>query len=182
MNTPEYAELAASLERLGDRELSKRHKYKLAKHDREEVIQDALIELTHSLEQGFVDVPEALFRVILDRRAIDRGRRNDRRLERETPVGDRADLAKIELKRVADNKPDFSLVTPPRPLTGDDQLLVTALDQTVRALPDDIRSAFILVDLRGLSTYEAAPILGLSAEGVRLRLETARGAIRSALS
>jgi RNA polymerase sigma-70 factor (ECF subfamily) len=56
-----------------------------------------------------------------------------------------------------------------------------ALERAVRDLPLDFRAALILRDVEGLSTSEAATILGLSEAALKSRLHRARASVRGAL-
>jgi len=56
------------------------------------------------------------------------------------------------------------------------------MDQAVDALPDTLRAAFVLRDLEGLSTEEAADVLDISPGAVKVRLHRARLALRESLS
>lgn len=57
-----------------------------------------------------------------------------------------------------------------------------ALDEAVAALPHALRAAFLLRDVEGLTTAEAAAALGLSEANLRVRLHRARLALRERLS
>lgn len=68
-----------------------------------------------------------------------------------------------------------------------DELLLSAelrrvLDAAVAALPEGLRSVFVLRDIEGLSTAETAQVLGLSEANVKVRLHRARLALRERLS
>lgn len=56
------------------------------------------------------------------------------------------------------------------------------MDAAVGALPEALRSVFVLRDVNGLSTAQAAQVLGLSEEAVKSRLLRARLALREKLS
>jgi RNA polymerase sigma-70 factor (ECF subfamily) len=56
-----------------------------------------------------------------------------------------------------------------------------ALEQAVRSLPIDYRSALVLRDIAGLSTGEAAEILGVSEAAFKSRLHRARVSVREAV-
>ena len=51
----------------------------------------------------------------------------------------------------------------------------------MRALPLDYRAPLVLRDIEGLSTSEAAEILGVSEAALKSRLHRARAAVRNAL-
>lgn len=90
----------------------------------------------------------------------------DRR--REEPIGLLTDLAELEesLAHGGRGLPFFG----------------SAFDAAVRELPDDEREAFIVTELRGLPTREAADVLGASHMTVHRRAESARASIRKELA
>ena len=57
-----------------------------------------------------------------------------------------------------------------------------ALQAAIRALPDLYRSVLLLRDVEGLSTEEAAEVLGISEDAVKTRLHRARLAVRKQLA
>jgi RNA polymerase sigma-70 factor, ECF subfamily len=57
-----------------------------------------------------------------------------------------------------------------------------ALDSAVAALPETLRSVFVLRDIEGLSTAETAAVLDLTETNVKVRLHRARLALRERLS
>jgi RNA polymerase sigma-70 factor, ECF subfamily len=57
-----------------------------------------------------------------------------------------------------------------------------ALDTAVSALPERLRSVFVLRDIEGLSTAETAAVLDLTETNVKVRLHRARLALRERLS
>ncbi len=56
-----------------------------------------------------------------------------------------------------------------------------AMDEAVATLPDSLRAAFVLRDLEGLSTQEAAEVLGLTPSNLKVRLHRARLMLRERL-
>lgn len=56
------------------------------------------------------------------------------------------------------------------------------VEHALLALPDGLRTAFVLRDLEGLSTREAAAALGVSEAALKVRLHRARLALREALA
>jgi RNA polymerase sigma-70 factor (ECF subfamily) len=68
----------------------------------------------------------------------------------------------------------------------DDQLLTVEarreMDQAIAALPESLRSAFVLRDIEGLSGAEAAEVLGITVQAVKNRLHRARLRLRDRLS
>lgn len=61
------------------------------------------------------------------------------------------------------------------------QELGTAIGQAVMTLPDTLRAAFVLRDLEGMSTSEAASNLGITTSALKVRLHRAREILRSSL-
>lgn len=60
--------------------------------------------------------------------------------------------------------------------------LRTMIDHAILALPDTLRTAFVLRDIEGLSTKDAAAALGIAESALKVRLHRARLALRSALA
>ncbi|MGN6359836.1 MAG: RNA polymerase sigma factor [Thermomicrobiales bacterium] len=56
------------------------------------------------------------------------------------------------------------------------------VEQALLGLPDTLRVAFVLRDLEGLSTREAATALGIAEPALKVRLHRARLALRAALT
>jgi RNA polymerase sigma-70 factor (ECF subfamily) len=63
-----------------------------------------------------------------------------------------------------------------------DTELRTALEAAIAALPTSLRAAFLLRDVEGLSTVEAAEALGLTEVNTKVRLHRARLLLRERLS
>lgn len=56
------------------------------------------------------------------------------------------------------------------------------IDHAILALPDTLRTAFVLREIEGLSTRDAAAALGIAEPALKVRLHRARLALRSALA
>jgi RNA polymerase sigma-70 factor, ECF subfamily len=56
------------------------------------------------------------------------------------------------------------------------------IDRAILQLPDSLRAAFVLRDVEGLSTAEAATILGIGESALKVRLHRARIALRESLT
>jgi RNA polymerase sigma-70 factor (ECF subfamily) len=69
----------------------------------------------------------------------------------------------------------------PEAVTLTDELR-QVMDEAVASLPDSLRTAFILRDLEGLSTKEAAEVLGISPGSLKVRLHRARLMLREYLA
>jgi RNA polymerase sigma-70 factor (ECF subfamily) len=57
-----------------------------------------------------------------------------------------------------------------------------ALDEAIAALPPSLRAAFLLRDVEGLSTAEAAEALSVTETSLKVRLHRARLLLRERLS
>jgi RNA polymerase sigma-70 factor (ECF subfamily) len=60
--------------------------------------------------------------------------------------------------------------------------LRAAVEQAVLALPDTLRAAFVLREIEGLSTREAADTLGIGESALKVRVHRARQALRETLA
>ncbi|MCG3211779.1 MAG: ECF RNA polymerase sigma factor SigW [Anaerolineae bacterium] len=69
----------------------------------------------------------------------------------------------------------------PENLTLSDELR-QVMDEAVASLPDQLRAAFVLRDLEGLSTKEAADALEISPSNLKVRLHRARFMLRERLT
>jgi RNA polymerase sigma-70 factor (ECF subfamily) len=56
------------------------------------------------------------------------------------------------------------------------------IDRAILQLPDSLRAAFVLRDVEGLSTAEAASMLGIGESALKVRLHRARIALRESLT
>lgn len=70
---------------------------------------------------------------------------------------------------------------------GPEEVLLTAdlrcaVKEAIASLPESLRAAFILRDLEGLSSDEAAEALGISSGALKVRLHRARGLLRERLT
>lgn len=172
MNTQEYSELLETLEPYAQKRL--RVKHSLSPSDRDDVLQLAMIDLVRAMEKTPTEAPAALLNTILDRRAIDRVRYNQRRSQRESvlPNPTNPDDA---LSRMG------AIIALPA-LDNDAQLFVTAFNEAVRNLRPELAAPFILMELRGLTAAEAALELGLPRSTVIFRADAARKQLRKEVS
>lgn len=122
--------------------------------------------LERLIEEGSADA--ARFEKLVYREANTLRTKTLRDRRRETPIGLLTDLAELEesLAHGGQGLPFFS----------------SAFDSAVRELPDDERDAFILTDLRGLTTREAADVLDVSHMTVQRRADSARSQIGEELT
>jgi RNA polymerase sigma-70 factor, ECF subfamily len=71
-------------------------------------------------------------------------------------------------------------VEPSREILGAE--LLDAMNQAVSRLPESLRTVFVLRDVEGMSTREAAEMLGISESALKVRLHRARLALRQELA
>jgi RNA polymerase sigma-70 factor (ECF subfamily) len=135
----------------------------------EDVVQQAYLNAFSKLRQFKGD---ALFATWLTRIAINEALARVRRRGRYEPFDD-------EAPQVERLMPWTSTPDPERQaFTGE---LRELLEQAIDTLPDGAREVFVLRDVEGLSTAEAADALGVSEDVVKTRLSRARAALRRAL-
>jgi RNA polymerase sigma-70 factor, ECF subfamily len=135
----------------------------------EDVMQQAYVNAYANLRQF---KGQAQFATWLTRIAINEALARVRRRSRYEPFED--DLSNAERFMPWNPAPD-----PERQVfTGE---LRELLEWAIDTLPDGSREVFVLRDVEGLSTAEAAESLGVSEDVVKTRLSRARAALRSAL-
>jgi len=107
-----------------------------------------------------------------------------------------ASLDRLRRKRadpLPDDEPESDGEGPPMPQsfvdwsTTPEAVLLSAeagaaLEAAIRQLPESLRAIFLLRDVEGFSTEEAAEALGLSIAAARVRLHRARLALRERLA
>ena len=130
----------------------------------EDALQEAYIQAYLHLDQfeGRAQMSSWLTRIVVNE-ALRRARRRDRAGEVDNDMSDIAaptggpeeHAVKAELRRV--------------------------LERAVDALPEVLRTAFVLRDIENLTTAEAADCLGIPAETVKTRLHRARVFLRQSL-
>ena len=136
------------------------------RHDAEDVTQEAFIRAWRGIGRF---KGEARFFTWLYRIGINEARRRgERRRPREVASIDEARL------EPSDPRPAPDRLAQHRDLRG-------ALERAVRALHPDYRAPLILRDVEGLSTAEAAAIMGLREAAFKSRLHRARLAVRNAV-
>ena len=148
----------------------------LADEDEAEgIVQDAFLRLFENLDrfEGRAQIGTWLYRVAYNA-SVDQ-------LRRRRPTQPLADDV-TEL----DNAPvvpailiDWSQAPEPLFASAEAQ---AHLEQAIQALPQRLRSAFILREIEGLSTAETAEILGISLGAVKVQLHRARLQLREYLS
>jgi RNA polymerase sigma-70 factor, ECF subfamily len=139
----------------------------------EDVVQEAFLKLMAGAAriEGRSRLATWLYRVVYNA-AMDRLRSQ----KREVPVPEDGDEAALPVPSVL---VDFRFS--PEATLHDAQLR-SALDAAVAALPPLLRAAFLLRDVEGLSTADAAEALGISEGNLKVLLHRARLALRERLS
>jgi RNA polymerase sigma factor (sigma-70 family) len=122
-----------------------------------------------------IENPQGLLQTMVGSRGIDAYRRAERRSGVEEPAGLAYDLAEIEDELAAGREHELALV---QAYTAEREEFTEAFDGALRALPEDERDAFILTDLRGLTSREAAGVLDTSHMTIHRRAESARLTVR----
>jgi RNA polymerase sigma-70 factor, ECF subfamily len=137
------------------------------RHEAEEVTQEAFVRAWRGLAAFKGD---ARFFTWLYRIGVNEAHRRTQR------PASAAAVASLEDEQI---EPRDSRPTPEREAEHRD--LRTALEDAVRTLHPDYRAPLILRDVEGLSTTEAAAIMGLSEGAFKSRLHRARLAVRNAV-
>ena len=146
--------------------------------DAEEILQDTFVQLHRKLESFRGD---AKFSTWLHRVAVNaslmhlrgRSRSPSQELPEELPGFDASGtLLRLDV--------DYGLAGRVDELV-DQRRLLTAVLAALQELPDLYRVPFVLRDLEGLTTIEAAELLGIEPELVRQRVHRTRLALRSRL-
>ena len=139
----------------------------------EDVVQEAFLKLMANAGriEGRSRLATWLYRVAYNA-AMDRLRSQ----KREVPVPEEGDDAALPTPALL---VDFRL-SPEAALH--DARLRGALDAAVAALPPTLRAAFLLRDVEGLSTADAAEALGISEANLKVRLHRARLQLRERLA
>jgi RNA polymerase sigma-70 factor (ECF subfamily) len=139
----------------------------------EDVVQESFLKLMANAErlEGRARLATWLYRVVYNA-CIDRLREQKRLV----PVPDEADDAAVPMPRVL---VDFRLS--PEEMLRDAQTR-GALEEAIGSLAPTLRAAFLLRDVEGLTTAEAAEALGITETNLKVRLHRARLALRERLS
>jgi len=128
----------------------------------EDVVQDAYVRAFHALSSFRGD---AAFSTWLTRIAVNEAIARRR--------------ARARLVDVTDLEVPMTDRTPEREVA--DAELVRLLERQIDALPDGLREVLVLRDLEELATAEAADLLGLTEEALRVRLHRARRALAASV-
>ena len=136
-------------------------------HEAEEVTQETFIRAWRAIARfdGRSQLFTWLYRIGVNeaKRRLQRGERTLRTVSLEESPGDPPDLSEA-----------------PEP-HAERRALRASLERAVRALPLAYRAPLVLRDIEGLTTGEAAEILGISEAALKSRLHRARALVRDAL-
>ncbi len=139
----------------------------------EDVVQEGFIKACAQIDrfEGRSGLGSWLYRIVLNTALMHLRQQKASDLHRMPPTAE--DMVPA-VERVPDGADDPG-----------DQLLAVELraqiDTAIQALAPALRAAFVLRDLEGLSTAEAALALGISEAALKVRLHRARLAVRAAL-
>jgi len=148
------------------------------REDAEEVAQDTLMKVFESFDQ--LREPERVrpwvFRIarnacLMKRRKSIFAPAHELSLDELMPSRDSGSPAKLQIA-------DWSRIPESQALAAE---MRAALDRAIAALPDIYRSVILLRDIEELSTAEAAQILDINEQAVKMRLHRARLAVRNSL-
>ena len=137
-------------------------------HDAEEVAQEAFLRAWRAIDR--FDGRSRFF-TWLYRIGVNEAKRRGERGATRMRTASTAEHPYEEL-------PDLSEAPEPR---AEQRELRAALEHAVRTLPIDRRAPLVLRDIEGLSTREAAEIVGISESAFKSRLHRARVSVREAL-
>jgi RNA polymerase sigma-70 factor (ECF subfamily) len=139
----------------------------------EDVVQESFLKLMANAEklEGRARLATWLYRVVYNA-CIDRLREQKRLV----PVPEDGDEQAVPMPSLL---VDFSLS--PEEMLRDAQTR-EALEEAIAALAPTLRAAFLLRDVEGLTTAEAAEATGVSEANLKVRLHRARLALRERLS
>lgn len=143
--------------------------------DAEEVLQDAFVTACRKIHtfEGRSKLGTWLYRVTTNAALMHLRKRREDTVSLDEPQElDEGDLLPRQLG-------DWTVDPSQEALAGE---LRQVLERAVRELPASLRAAFVLRDIQGLSTEEAAEALGITPGAVKVRLHRARLALRERLA
>lgn len=141
--------------------------------DAEDVLQESLIQACDKVEQfeGRSALGSWLHRIVVNNALM--------HLRRRKAAASRTEQSSDAASALAEEVADDRMGPGEHALSRE---LREKVDQAILALPDSLRSAFVLRDVEGMSTLEAAEALGITEPALKVRLHRARMALREALA
>lgn len=154
--------------------------YRVAVHlmgdaeEAEDVLQDSFIQACGHMSdfEGRSGLGSWLHRIVVNTALM--------RLRRKQPAHISLDEQPHEAERPVSMALTDTTTEPAREVLGAE--LRTALEQALLTLPHTLRAAFVLREIEGLSTKDAAAALGIAEPALKVRLHRARLALRAALA
>jgi RNA polymerase sigma-70 factor (ECF subfamily) len=148
--------------------------YKILRHEEDaaESLQDAFLSAYRGLHAFKVEATFStwLYRIATNAALMKIRKRRPNHVSLEQSAGD--DNAPLQIR-------DWSAQPAEELLTRETR---EVMEEGVRALSTELRTVFVLRDIEGLSSAEAAEVLGLSVAAVKSRLHRARLALRERLN
>jgi len=141
----------------------------------EEVLQETFINACRGAEafEGRSSLTTWLYRIVTNNGLMRLRRREVPAVSLDSPPDE--DMAEFWPRQLQDWDWD------PESIALSDELHAV-MDQAVASLPEQYRAAFVVRDLEGLSTKEAAEVLGISTSNLKVRLHRARLMLREHLA
>ncbi len=141
----------------------------------EEVVQDAFISACGKMAsfEGRSKLSTWLYRITTNAALMRLRRRRDDTVSLDEPqTGEEGDMLPRQLG-------DWTIDPSRQALSSE---LRQVMEEAIESLPPSLRAAFVLRDIQGLSTQEAADALEISETALKVRLHRARLALRERLA
>jgi RNA polymerase sigma-70 factor, ECF subfamily len=147
-----------------------------SEQDAEDVLQETYIKAFRALPsfEGRSSLTTWLYRIAVNEALmlVRKHNPNQVSMEEGSPSEEEGEVEQMEIV-------DFCCLPEGELLTAESRRF---LDKAIQSLPPNLRAAFVMRDMEGLSTQEAAEALGISENNVKIRLLRARLKLRQELS
>ncbi len=147
-----------------------------SEQDAEDVLQETYIKAFRALPgfEGRSSLTTWLYRIAVNEALMLVRKRNPNQVSMEegSPSDEEGEVEEMEIV-------DFCCLPEGELLTAESRRF---LDKAIHDLPTNLRVVFVMRDMEGLSTQEAAEALGISENNVKIRLLRARLRLRQELS
>ncbi len=100
----------------------------------------------------------------------------------------RHELSTVSLEVPSDNGMEMTRELHIHDVSADPEIVAlttelrSAMDKAISSLPESLRQAFVLREVEGLSTDEAAKVLGITPQALKVRIHRARAILREMLA